>query len=295
MRKFLKFSLIVLLVFSTALIGCSTGENEEGNATPNENEQEKEKIVIGVTPWTSTLIPSHIVNILLTDMGYDVKLQDADVGIVFAGLSRGDINVFMDSWLPDTHKSYMDEYGENIDDVAVSYYDGELGWVVPKYVDIDTVEGIKGNEDLFDGKIYGIDEGAGMTATSREMIEVYDLDLEYITSSETAMLTQATKNIANEEPVLFLGWRPHSMFANWDLKVIPDANEYFKTQEVHVLTSTDLKDRAPEAYEFLSNWSISVGDIESMILGLDEGAKPEQLAQEWIDNNQDKVNEMLGK
>ncbi len=99
----------------------------------------------------------------------------------------------------------------------------------------------------------------------------------------------------NADAGLFLGWRPHSMFAMWDLKVISDADDTFSTQEVHVLASTDLKERAPEAYALLSNRSISVGDIESMILELEKGGKAEEIAQEWIDNNQDKVNEMLGK
>lgn len=292
MKKLLMFSLIIVLLFSTALIGCSSGEGDK-----TDKADKPEEIVIGVTPWTSTLIPSHIVNILLSDLGYDVKLQNADAGIVYAGLAKGSINVYMDSWLPDTHKSYMDEYGANIDDIAVSYYDGELGWTVPTYVDIDTIEEIKGQEDLFDGKLIGIDEGAGMTTTSREMIEKYDLDIDYITSSEAAMLAQATKDIANEKPILFLGWRPHSMFAMWDLKIISDADNTFSTQEVHVLASTDLKERAPEAYALLSNWSIDVGEIEEMILELENNPriKPEDIAQEWIDNNQDKVNEMLGK
>lgn len=289
MKNLLKFSLVVVMLFSTALIGCSSGEED--------NAEKPETIVIGVTPWTSTLIPSHIVNILLGDMGYDVKLQNADAGVVYTGLAQGSINVYMDAWLPDTHKSYMDEYGKDIDDVSVSYYDGDLGWVVPTYVDIDTIEEIKGNEDLFDGKVIGIDTGAGMTTTSIEMIDKYDLDLDYITSSEAAMLAQATKDIANEKPILFLGWHPHSMFAMWDLKILTDAENTFKTQEIHVLASTDLKERAPEAYEFLSNWSIDVEEIEEMILKLESNPrlKAEEVAQEWIDNNQDKVNEMLGK
>jgi glycine betaine/proline transport system substrate-binding protein len=49
-----------------------------------------------------------------------------------------------------------------------------------------------------------------------------------------------------------------------------------------------LKDNAPEAYEFLSNWNITLDEVEEMIVKIEEG-------QEWIDSNQDKVNEMIGK
>ena len=56
-----------------------------------------------------------------------------------------------------------------------------------------------------------------------------------------------------------------------------------------------LKKNAPEAYEFLSNWSIDIDDLEAMIVAIEDGADPEVVAREWIDNNQDKVNEMIGK
>lgn len=299
MKKSIIITLALVLVMSLALVGCGDDNGENGNGNDDGDGAAAEEIVIGVTPWTSTLIPSHIVNILLTDLGYDVTMQNADAGVVYAGLARGDINVFMDSWLPDTHADYWSEYGEDIDDVGVSYYEGELGIVVPSYLeDINSITDLIGKEDMFDGRVVGIDEGAGITKTTKEILEFYeDLDLEYVTSSEAAMMAQATRDIANEDPILFVGWRPHSMFALWDIKILEDEEEFFKTSEVHVLASTDLKDRAPEAHAFLSNWSISVGEIEQMILKIDQddSLDPAVVAQEWIDNNQDKVNQMLGK
>ncbi|WP_066173999.1 glycine betaine ABC transporter substrate-binding protein [Bacillus marinisedimentorum] len=282
-------------VFSLAVFisGCAAG-NEEGNGGGEEAADGKDQtITFGVTPWTSTVPPTKIARALLEDMGYTVKEIKADAGGVYTGLSRGDIDVFMDAWLPDLHRNYMDKFGENIDDTSVSYPDGELGWVIPSYVEgIESVEDIKGQEDKFDGKIYGIEEGAGMTVTSKEMIEDYGLDLEYVASSEAGMLAEASRLMKNEEPVIFLGWRPHPMFVDYDLKVLKDPKEFFKTSEVHVLTNKELKDKAPEAYDFLSNWNIDVGDIENMIVEIDNGKEPEEVAQGWIDANKEKVNEM---
>lgn len=300
MKKF--FKIFVVLMFLTSvftLTSCSSDSNEVNDEQNTEGEIIlKDTIVFGVTPWTSTIPPTHVAKLIIEDMGYNVELQDADAGVVYAGLSKGDLDVYMDSWLPDLHANYMAEYGENIDDIAVSYPDGETGWIVPAYMEnINTVEDLIGNEEIFDGKVYGIDQGAGMTASSLEMIEELDLDLEYIASSEAAMLSQATKDIASENPIIFLGWRPHSMFAMWDLKIIPNSAGYFSTSEVHVLTSkeSNLSSSAPDVYAFLSNWSIPVGDVEQMILAIDNGAEPDDVAREWINNNQDKVNVMLGK
>jgi len=36
-------------------------------------------------------------------------------------------------------------------------------------------------------------------------------------------------------------------------------------------------------------------EVEEIIVKIEEGQEPEEVAQEWIDNNKDKVNEMIGK
>lgn len=297
---------LVLMFTLTLLVGCAGGEETDEGVTDTEQTEEQagdegadakdETITFGVTPWTSTIPPTKIAKLLLQDMGYTVEEVEADAGGVYTGLSRGDLDVFMDSWLPDMHANYMDKFGDKLDDTAISYPNGELGWVTPTYVEgIDSIEDIKGNEGLFDGEIYGIEEGAGMTVSSREMIEDYGLDLQYVASSEGGMLAQASRLIKQEKPVLFLGWRPHPMFADYDLKVLEDPKGYFQTQEVHVITNAGLKDRAPEAYEFLSRWNIDVGEIEQMIVEIDQGRDAEEVAQEWIDNHQDEVKEMMGE
>ena len=289
--KKLKLSFLMLLLF-TLLIGCSSQSQNTGG---NESSDGK-TITFGVTPWTSTVPPTKVAKLLLEDMGYTVAEKNADAGGVYTGLSRGDLDVFMDSWLPDMHANYMNRYSSQIEDLAVSYTEGELGWVIPSNVEgIDSIEDLKGKEDLFGGKVYGIEEGAGMTVTSKEMIEEYGLDFEYVASSEGGMFAQASKLMKSGDPVLFLGWRPHPMFVDYDLKVLEDPKGFFKTSEVHVVVNNDLKEEAPEVHEFLSNWSMPVDDIEEMIVKIEDGTDAEEVAQEWIDNNQDKVDAMLGK
>ncbi|WP_456272716.1 glycine betaine ABC transporter substrate-binding protein [Bacillus sp. AK031] len=295
--KKVKLSMVLMLI-ALLLFGCGTGNEDEGgdNAQQNGGNNEGVTINFGVTPWTSTVPPTKVAKLLLEDMGYTVNETKADAGGVYTGLARGDLDVFMDAWLPVMHANYMEKYGDKLDDTAVSYTEGQLGWVIPTYVEgIESVEDIKGKEDLFGGKIYGIEEGAGMTVTSREMIEKLGLNLEYVASSEGGMLAQAQRMMENEEPVLFLGWRPHPMFVNYDLKVLESPEDYFQTSEVHVITNNELKDEAPEAYEFLSNWKMDVKDIEEMIVKIDEGQNPEEVAQEWIDNHEDEVQAMKGE
>lgn len=296
MKKMVQMYFMLMLIFFL-LVGCAGNEGQTGDGEEGAQNPEDVTLKIGVTPWTSTQPPTQVAKLILEDMGYTVEEVAADVGAVYTGLSRGDIDIFMDAWLPDMHANYMEKFGDNIEDVSTSYTEGELGWVIPTYVEgINSVEDLKGREAEFNNKMYGIDEGAGMTTKSRDMIDAYGLDIEYIASSEPAMISEAARLMKDNEPVLFLGWRPHPMFVNYDLKVLEDPKEYFKTSEVHILTHKDLNAKAPEAYEFLSNWSINIDDVESMITESDaEGKEFEELAQEWIDNNQDKVNEMTGE
>lgn len=289
MKKILLMSLLVLIM--TALAACSSDKKEE-NAS---SDTEQKTITFGVTPWTSTVPPTKIASLILQDMGYEVKETAADAGSVYMGLSRGDLDVFMDAWVP-MHQTYLDKFEGKIESTAVSYPEADTGWTVPTYMeDINSLEDLKGREGEFDNEFYGIEAGAGATIESDEIIEAYDFDFKQVSSSEGGMLAQAQRLMEQEKPVVFYGWRPHTMFNKFDLKVLKNEKGFFETSSVQVITNSELKDNAPEAYEFLSNWNISLDEVEEMIVKIEEGQDPEEVAQEWIDNNQDKVNEMIGK
>ena len=110
-------------------------------------------------------------------------------------------------------------------------------------------------------------------------------------------MAEAIRKMEKEEPVLLYGWRPHTMFNKYGLKILTNKEtpEWFKKSTIHVVVNKDLEEQAPEVYEFLSRWSIPLEDVEEMIKDIDEGANPDDVAQDWIDNNQDKVNEMIGE
>ncbi len=299
MRNLFKKGLSIIGISALVLAACGgaqeTAQQSEPAGEAGSSTQGVE-LTIGETPWTSTVPPTYVAKHLLEEMGYKVSIQKADAGVVYTGLSKGDIDIFMDAWLPDMHKNYIEKYADTLVDTAVSYPNGELGWVVPTYMeDINSIDDIAGKEDLFNGMIYGIEEGAGITETSRKLIEAYGLKLEYAASSEPGMLTQAKRLIDKKEPVLFVGWRPHPMFVNFDLKVLPDSKGIFQASEVHVITNKGLQEKAPEAFAFLSNWSIPVGDIEQMIVKIEAGATPEEVAKEWVEANPDHVKQMLGQ
>lgn len=281
---------VVLLGFLLTRSGMiGQGDQQAGRERPT--------ITFGFTPWTTTFPGTYVAKQLIEDeLGHPTSLERADVGVVYAGLARGDIDVFMDSWLPVLHRDYMDEYGDAIEDVSTIYTDAIVGWGVPDYVDesIQSIADLNAHRDLFGGRIVGIDPGAGMSRTSREVIEAYDLDYEYVPSSEAAMLTEVENASREETPLVFLVYRPHTMFTKWDIRVLEDPKGIWEASEVHVVANADLADRAPEVHQFLQRFRMPLEDYEEWIFKQDEqGAEPDQLAREWIENNPDKVRSFL--
>ncbi|HLR63303.1 MAG TPA: glycine betaine ABC transporter substrate-binding protein [Lentibacillus sp.] len=294
----MKKTVILITIFlSIAMYGCtpSGGSEATGNSNGAENEKEnKPTLTLGITPWTSTVPPTEIVKIVLENMGYKVEDTEADLGVTMAGLSKGDVDIFMDYWNPQ-HKTYLDEFSDSIEVVSTSYDDAARGIAVPKYMeDVNDVGDLKGIEDKVNNEVLAISESDPTVKEIPKLIDIYDLDMEMINSSEAAMLSAAKSKIEKEEPVVLFGWRPHSMFNLLDIKLLTNkkAPEVLTPSSIHVLAHKELKENAPEAYEFLSNWSIPIDDIEDMIIKIDNGEDPEQIAQEWIDDNQDKIDEM---
>jgi len=292
--KKLLFGIVTALLL-VVLVGCSSDKEKKEEDTSQADTKKDQIITFGVTPWTSTVPPTKIARLILEDMGYKVEETNADVSSIYIGLSRGDLNVYMDSWFP-SHQVHLDKYEGKVVDTAVSFSGAQSGLVVPAYMeDINSVEDLIGKEALFGNEVYGVEPGGNAAGIINSLIEGYGLDMKQVNSSEGGMLAQAMRLIEQEKPVVFYGWRPHTMFNKLDIKVIEDSKGFFSIPEIHVMTNKALKEDAPEAYQFLSNWSISIDDLEAMIVAIEDGGDPTEVAREWIDNNQDKVKEMIGE
>ncbi|HLU21524.1 MAG TPA: glycine betaine ABC transporter substrate-binding protein [Bacillaceae bacterium] len=144
-----------------------------------------------------------------------------------------------------------------------------------------------------DYKITGIDPGAGIMEATERAIEDYELDdWSVISSSGSAMTAALQKAYDKEEPIIVTGWNPHWKFAKFDLKYLDDPKgSYGGAEEIHTIARNGLKDDLPEAYEILSNFAWSEDDMGEVMLAIQDGAKPEEAAQDWVDNNGDKIAE----
>src|SRR5690625_1936123 len=146
-------------------------------------------IRIALTPWTQSEPPTYVAKLLLEDfLDLDVEVNEVDIGVAFQGLTTEDFDLFVDAW-PGLQANYFEAHGDRLNVLGKPIYSGtELGWAVPAYVPVNSVSELNNYVDEFQGRVIGIDPGAGMQQTSEAIIEAHELDLELTEGSEFAML-----------------------------------------------------------------------------------------------------------
>ncbi|MBM7600177.1 glycine betaine/proline transport system substrate-binding protein [Virgibacillus halotolerans] len=141
-------------------------------------------------------------------------------------------------------------------------------------------------------EIVGIEPGSGTMNIAQDTVDEYNLDLELTPSSEPAMVTELQNAIENEEPIVVTLWQPHWMFSEYDLKFLEDPKETLGASEnIHTMVRQGLKDEQPSAYQLLDNFHWEVEDMNEVMakFGQDEDVEPREAAEEWIEDNPDKI------
>jgi glycine betaine/proline transport system substrate-binding protein len=137
-----------------------------------------DEISFGYIAWDEAIAVTNLWNAILTDHGFEVSQEQADVAPTFDGVATGEWDLFLDMWLPATHEDYQEQYGEDLEQLGVWFDDAALTWVVPEYMDdVNSIEDLAEHRDEFGGQIIGIEPGAGLTRISvEEVMPAYGLD-----------------------------------------------------------------------------------------------------------------------
>jgi glycine betaine/proline transport system substrate-binding protein len=227
-RSIMKGAIASGAVAPLVLAGCSV-EEEPGDAAAEGVDfglpKGEGEIVIGYINWDEAVVATELWRQALEASGYTVTAQEfTEVGPLFEGLSSGDLDLFLDGWLPITHQTYMETYGDQLETLGTWNENAALTVAVPTYVDVESLADLNANADLFGGRIVGIEASAGLTeAVQNSTIPTYGItDLTLETSSTTAMLTELDSAIASEEPIVVTLWQPHWAYAKYDLKNLAD-------------------------------------------------------------------------
>lgn len=220
MKKLKNFlTLFLILAIGSTLFSC-------GNSNKS-NEKEQVRILYG--NYLSDVSYSHLSKIALENQGYEVILTNLQIGLIYGELSKDNPNgdIFMDAWLPNTHKPYWKDYGDDLVKLGESFSEGTTGLVVPSYVPINSIEELNAHKDKFNSKIIGIGSGAGIHANTYKAIEEYNLELPQITSSGPAMVAALERATKKGDWIVATGWKPHLKWLEFDLKYLDDPKGIF--------------------------------------------------------------------
>ncbi|MFW5693558.1 MAG: glycine betaine ABC transporter substrate-binding protein [Alkalispirochaeta sp.] len=283
--------MIALAFLSPMVFANGQGENGSGEADKTAR--------LTYVNWEEGVAYTHLAQAILEDeMGFEVEIVAADVGPAYQAVATGDMDAFMEAWLPGLHASYMDELGDSLVDLGVIYEDAVSGLVVPQYMvdaGIETVSDLRSDEayEELDGEITGIDAGAGiMITTEEEAMPAYgltDKGYELVPSSGPAMLADLESAYENEEWIVVTGWQPHSMFGYFDLEILEqDEEEIWGVDDIHILGRTGIEEEKPELAEFLGNMSMNTSEMGDLMVHIAESDLDTlEAAREWKDDNSD--------
>ncbi|MCQ0987681.1 choline ABC transporter substrate-binding protein [Jiella marina] len=244
--------------------------------------------------WTDITTTTATTKHILEGLGYDVDVKILSVPVTFASLESDDVDVFLGNWMP-AQKGAIQPYLDSgeIEVIGTNLTGTKYTLATPTYAyeaGLKSYADIAKFRDELDGKIYGIEpgnEGNGYLVSLTEENK-HDLEgFEVIESSEQGMLAMVGRAYKKEEPIVFLGWEPHPMNANYDLKYLPGGEDFFGGEGiVQTVTRQGYAEECPNVAKLLENIKFSL-PMENSIMGqiLDEGEDPADATEAWLKNN----------
>lgn len=247
--------------------------------------------------WTDITATTATASVLLKALGYETDVKVLSVPVTYSSLKNKDIDIFLGNWMP-TQEADVRPF---LDDKSVESFGPNL--VGAKYTLATNAKGaelgikdfndIAAQKDALDGKIYGIEPGNDGNRLILEMVENDTFgvkEFEVVESSEQGMLAQVARADKAGEPIVFLGWEPHPMNANFKLTYLSGGDDVFGANfggaEVYTNVRAGYTEECPNVGAFIKNLKFSLPmENEIMASILDDGQDPEDAATEWLKAN----------
>ncbi len=287
-------SILLVLVFTLSLVSVGAGTAMAAEDT--------DTIDFGYVQWPGVTVKTHVAKKVLDHLGYETAMTSGSQAIVFKGMDTGDLDVFLGNWMP-TMKIHFDEYNNKgtVKAVRNNLLDVVYKTAVPEYVyeaGVTSLADLNEHADKFNSTVYGIEPGNEGNLIIKKAIDnnTYNLEGWTLQSSSTAgMLTSVKRAVNNEEWIAFNGWKPHYMNVMFDIRYLDDPEGIWGSGErVQTVVRTGFEEENPNVYKFFEQFKVTAPMQNGWIdMYKRQEMDPEDVAEKWIANNLDVVNQWV--
>lgn len=256
-----------------------------------------ETIVFSDVGWTDITATTAATTVVLDALGYETEIKVLSVPVTYSSMAEGDVEVFLGNWMP-TMEADLAPYREagTVDTVRANLTGAKYTLATNAAgaaLGIDDFGDISQFEDELEGQIYGIEPGNDGNRLILEMIENDAFGLagfELVESSEQGMLAQVGRATRRDEPIVFLGWEPHPMNANYEITYLSGGDDWFGPDfggaTIYTNTTDGFTEVCSNVGQFLQNLEFTLPmENEIMAAILDEGEDPREAARAWLAEN----------
>ncbi len=255
--------------------------------------------------WTDITATTALASTVFSALGYEPEAQVLSVPVTYTSLKNKDIDVFLGNWMP-TMKADVDPYLEDksVESIGANLEGAKYTLAVPKALyekGLKSFADIAKFKDELDGEIYGIEPGNDGNRLIQGMIDADTFglkDFKLVESSEQGMLAQVARATKRDKGVLFLGWEPHPMNANFELAYLEGGDDVFGPDLGGATIYTNVRagylTECPNAGKLVSNLKFTLA-MENQVMGaiLDDKQEPADAAKAWLKKNPDVLNSWL--
>lgn len=257
------------------------------------------KVVLSDVGWTDITATTATTGFMLEAMGYEVDIKLLSVPVTYTAMAEGDIDIFLGNWMP-TMEADIAPFREagSVDTVRANLEGAKYTLAVnaaAKALGIADFADIAAHADALEGEIFGIEPGNDGNRLIQSMIDTDAFGLgafEVVESSEQGMLAQVARATDKGEPMIFLGWEPHPMNANFDMGYLTGGDDFFGPNlggaTVYTNTRAGYVGECPNVGALLMNLEFTL-EMQNQIMAaiLDDGEEAEDAAKAWLSANPD--------
>lgn len=256
-----------------------------------------DKVIFSDVGWTDITATTAATAVVVEALGYKTETKLLSVPVTYTALAEGDVDVFLGNWMP-TMEADIAPYRDagtvetvrtNLEGAKYTLATNEAGAALG----IKDFADIVAQKDALEGQIYGIEPGNDGNRLILDMIEKDAFGLkgfDVVESSEQGMLAEVGNKSGAGKPIIFLGWEPHPMNANYKMTYLTGGDEFFGPNFGGASVATNTRKgfvaECPNTGKLLQNLVFSL-QMENEIMGaiLNDGTDPTDAAKAWLAAN----------